>query len=155
MKHFEYAVLLKKEPSGGYVVTCRDLPQLITQGESVADALIEASDAMDEVIAAYIINNLRLPEPSPKQPGEYMVAPPQHTPPAIAIKEIGSFHLGGRQVALVGLPSKEMAFSTTGLPLIVDPNGEVEVEQMYVHFVKLAQPKSKLPLLLWHGGAKI
>ena len=94
MKHFEYAVLLKKEPSGGYVVTCRDLPQLITQGESVADALIEASDAMDEVIAAYIINNLKLPEPSTKQLGEYMVSPPQNNPPKIAIKEIGSFHLG-------------------------------------------------------------
>src|SRR5580765_6153707 len=26
------------------------------------------------------------------------------------------------------------------------------VEQMYVQFVKLAHPKSKLPLLLWHGG---
>jgi hypothetical protein len=70
----------------------------------------------------------------------------------IAIKEIGSFHLGGRQVALTGLPTREMAFSNKGLPLVVDPNGEVEVEQMYVQFVKLAQPKSKLPLLLWHGG---
>jgi predicted RNase H-like HicB family nuclease/pimeloyl-ACP methyl ester carboxylesterase len=152
MKHFEYAVLLKKEPSGGYVVTCRDLPQLITQGESIEDALLQASDAMDEVFAAYVMSNLKLPEPSPKQPGEYMVAPPQDAQPAIAIKEIGSFHLGGRQVALTGLPPKEMAFSTKGLPLSVDPNGEVEVEQMYVQFVKLAQPKSKLPLLLWHGG---
>lgn len=77
---------------------------------------------------------------------------PHDTPPPIAIKEIGSFHLGGRPVTLAGLPTREMAFSTKGLPLIVDPNGEVEVEQMYVHFVKLAQPKSKLPLLLWHGG---
>jgi len=78
--------------------------------------------------------------------------PPQANPPAIAIKEIGSFHLGGRQVTLTGVPPKEMTFSTKGLPLVVGPKGEVEVEQMYVHFVKLAQPKSKLPLLLWHGG---
>lgn len=78
----------------------------------------------------------------------------QDSQPAIAIKEIGSFRLGGRQVTLAGLPIKEMAFSTKGLPLVVDPNGEVEVEQMYVHFVKLAQPKSKLPLLLWHFGQK-
>ena len=34
----------------------------------------------------------------------------------------------------------------------VDPNGEFEVEQMYVQYVKLAQPKGKVPLLLWHGG---
>ena len=84
MKHFEYAVLLKKEPSGGYVVTCRDLPQLITQGESIEDALIEASDAMDEVFAAYVINNLKLPEPSPVQRGEYMVTPPARIEIALA-----------------------------------------------------------------------
>ena len=34
----------------------------------------------------------------------------------------------------------------------VDPNGEFEVEQMYVQYVKLAQPKARVPLLLWHGG---
>jgi len=76
MQRLEYAVLLKEEMSGGYVVTCRDLPQLITQGESIADALLQASDAMDEVFATYMINKFKLPEPSPKEHGEHMVAPP-------------------------------------------------------------------------------
>ncbi len=75
MERFEYPVLLKKEPSGGYIVTCRDLPQLITQGESIEDALLEASDAMDEVFAAYILNHLKHPRPSPKKRGEYIVTP--------------------------------------------------------------------------------
>jgi antitoxin HicB len=79
MEYFQYAVFLKKEPTGGYVVTCRDLPQLITQGESIEDALLEASDAMDEVFAAYMINNVKFPEPSPKKRGEYMVVPPAET----------------------------------------------------------------------------
>ena len=70
----------------------------------------------------------------------------------LEIKEIGSFHLGGREVSLTGLPTREMVFSAESVPLIVEPNGEIEVEQMYVHFTKLAQPKAKLPLLLWHGG---
>jgi len=43
--------------------------------------------------------------------------------------------------------------SSAGAPPIkVDPNGEFEVEQMYVQYVKLAQPKGRVPLLLWHGG---
>jgi antitoxin HicB len=79
MEYFQYAVLLKKDTSGGYVVTCRDLPQLITQGESIENALFEASDAMDEVFAAYMINNVKFPEPSPKKRGEYMVVPPAET----------------------------------------------------------------------------
>jgi pimeloyl-ACP methyl ester carboxylesterase len=68
------------------------------------------------------------------------------------VKEVGSFHVGGHTETLSGLPSKEVVFSPGAPPIKVDPNGEFEVEQMYVQFVKLAQPKSKLPLLLWHGG---
>jgi pimeloyl-ACP methyl ester carboxylesterase len=37
-------------------------------------------------------------------------------------------------------------------PYHYDPNGEFEANQMYVQFVKLAHPKAKYPLLLWHGG---
>ena len=68
------------------------------------------------------------------------------------VKEVGSFHIGGRTETLVGLPVKEAVFSA-GMPAIkIDPNGEFEVEQMYVQYVKLAQPKAKVPILLWHGG---
>src|SRR5438309_1784471 len=68
------------------------------------------------------------------------------------VKEVGSFHIGGHTETLNGLPSKEIVFSPGAPPIKVDPNGEFEVEQMYVQYVKQAQPKSKLPLLLWHGG---
>ena len=68
------------------------------------------------------------------------------------VKEVGSFHIGGHTETLSGLPSKEIVFSPGAPPIKVDPNGEFEVEQMYVQFVKQAAPKSKLPLLLWHGG---
>jgi len=70
----------------------------------------------------------------------------------IEVKEVGSYHVGGREVALSGLPTQEIVFSAGAPPLKVDPNGEFEVEQMYVHYTKLAQPKGKYPLLLWHGG---
>ena len=68
------------------------------------------------------------------------------------VKEVGSFHVGGRTETLSGLPTKEIVFSPGAPPLKVDPNGEFEVEQMYVQYVKLAQPKGRVPLLLWHGG---
>jgi pimeloyl-ACP methyl ester carboxylesterase len=68
------------------------------------------------------------------------------------VKEVGSFHVGGRTEALSGMPTKDVVFSP-GMPAIkVDPNGEFAVEQMYVQYVKLAQPKAKIPILLWHGG---
>src|SRR6201991_620147 len=68
------------------------------------------------------------------------------------VKEVGSFHVGGRTETLSGLPTKEIVFSPGAPPIKVDPNGEFEVEQMYVQYIKLAQPKAKVPILLWHGG---
>jgi antitoxin HicB len=79
MNRFQYAVLLSPADEGGYVVTCRDLPELITQGESVEDAMEQASDAMDEVFATYLTEGLDFPEPSKPRRRERMVAPPPET----------------------------------------------------------------------------
>src|SRR5687768_18376977 len=68
------------------------------------------------------------------------------------VKEVGSFHVGGRSEALSGLPTREVVFSPGAPAIKVDPNGEFEVEQMYVQYVKLAQPRARVPILLWHGG---
>lgn len=68
MNRFEFPVLLTTAGEGGFVVTCRDLPQLITQGEDrgegQADALPQAVDAIDEVFATYMIEGIDFPEPS-------------------------------------------------------------------------------------------
>lgn len=79
MKRFQYPVLLTAAKEGGYVVTCRNLPQLITQGEDEQDALAHASDAMDEVFAAYMIEGIDFPEPSKAKRREHLVAPPAET----------------------------------------------------------------------------
>ncbi|TAM57946.1 MAG: type II toxin-antitoxin system HicB family antitoxin [Rhodanobacter sp.] len=79
MERFEYAVALTPADEGGFVVTCRDLPQLITQGESVPDALAAAADAMDEIFAAYMLAKLDFPHPSKPRHDEHRVAPPAGT----------------------------------------------------------------------------
>ncbi len=71
---------------------------------------------------------------------------------ALDVAEIGSFHIGGEQVTLSGLPLREIVFSPGAPPFTVDPNGDFEVGQMYVQYVKLADPKARYPLLMWHGG---
>lgn len=73
MKQFEYAIVLTPAEEGGFVVTCRDLPELVTQGESIGDALNEACDAMDEVFAHYMRRGKLFPTPSSALEGEYMI----------------------------------------------------------------------------------
>lgn len=79
MKRFQYFVLLSPAEEGGYVVTCRDLPELITQGEDLKDSLDEAADAMDEVFATYMIQGMDFPEPSKPRRREHLVSPPAET----------------------------------------------------------------------------
>jgi antitoxin HicB len=79
MERFQYAVGLKPAKGNGYVVSCRDLPQLVTQGEDLENALTEAADAMDEVFAAYMQGGLPLPAPTKARRGEHVVSPPAET----------------------------------------------------------------------------
>jgi len=79
MNRFQYPVVLTPADEGGYVVTCRDLPELVTQGETVDDALEQAADAMDEVFATYLTEGLDFPQPSKAKRREHMVAPPAET----------------------------------------------------------------------------
>lgn len=70
----------------------------------------------------------------------------------IQLAQMGSFHVGGREVLLTGKPVKEVLFAPGGVPAKVDPNGVYQVEQMYVQFFIPKDPRGSLPLLLWHGG---
>jgi hypothetical protein len=68
------------------------------------------------------------------------------------LKDMGSFHIGGREVVISGKPVKEVTFTPGGVPAKVDPNGVYQVEQMYVQYFIPAKQKGTLPLLMWHGG---
>jgi hypothetical protein len=48
MRQFTYAVKLTSDKeNGGYVVTCRDLPEAVTQGETIEEAITEAADCLE------------------------------------------------------------------------------------------------------------
>lgn len=79
MNRFEFPVLLTPANEGGFVVTCRDLPRLVAQGEDKRDAPAPAADAMDEVFATYMIEGLDLPVPRKPRRREHLVAPPAGT----------------------------------------------------------------------------
>lgn len=67
-QEFAYPVILTPdETDGGFVVTFPDLPEAITQGNTTAEALAEAADALDEAIAGRIRRGDRIPSPSPRE----------------------------------------------------------------------------------------
>jgi antitoxin HicB len=71
--------LTPDEADGGFVVTFRDVPEAITQGNDTADALFQASDALEEAIAGRIRRSDAIPEPSEPEPGQPVVLVPALT----------------------------------------------------------------------------
>jgi antitoxin HicB len=66
MENFIYPAKIKPDKrDGGFVVTFPDLPEAITQGEELRDAIVEAADCLEESIANRIIMELSIPHPSP------------------------------------------------------------------------------------------
>ncbi len=77
---FSFPVTLTTdEVDGGFTVTFRDLPEAITQGENLEDALNEATDCLEEAIANRVIRRLPIPSPSEPDENEYLVTTPLQT----------------------------------------------------------------------------
>ncbi len=50
---YKVPLVLTPQPEGGFTVTCPLVPELVTEGETVKEALANASDALAAVIEAY------------------------------------------------------------------------------------------------------
>ena len=94
MIQFTYPVTLTPDKEdGGFVVTCRDLPEAITQGDTIEECLSEAADCLDEAIAGRVDDKADIPVPSKHEKGEYLVSLPLQTAMKaalyLAMKEAG------------------------------------------------------------------
>ena len=70
----------------------------------------------------------------------------------LVLRDMGSFHVGGREVVISGKPVEEVRRTPGGPPAKIDPNGPQLVEHMYVQYFLPADRHGAYPLLLWHGG---
>jgi antitoxin HicB len=76
-------ILTADEIDGGFVVTFPDVPEAITQGNDVSDALAQAADALEEAITGRVRRGDPIPEPSEARPNQpvVLVRGPQPSPP--------------------------------------------------------------------------
>ena len=68
--------LTPDESDGGFVVTFRDIPEAITQGETVEDALVMAKDALETAMEFYFEDKRCIPTPSKPKRGQHTVELP-------------------------------------------------------------------------------
>ena len=72
----KFPVKLSKEPEGGYTVTFPDIPEAITCGESIEDALYHAKDALESAMDFYLDDKRPVPAPSKPKRGQHTVELP-------------------------------------------------------------------------------
>ena len=72
-----YPVPLTPEKGpGGFVVTFRDIPEAITQGETVEESLAMAAEALESAMDFYFEDKRAVPMPSRAKRGQHVVALP-------------------------------------------------------------------------------
>lgn len=67
-----YSAKLKKD-GAGYLVTFRDLDNAFAEGSSVEEAVFNAREALDGVLASMLEHRLNIPVPTAARKGEYEI----------------------------------------------------------------------------------
>ena len=62
---YSYPIDLHEEPEGGFSVTFPDFEEAFTDGDSIAEAISEAADCLEEALAGRILRRDDIPAPSP------------------------------------------------------------------------------------------
>lgn len=65
---YKLRLVLEEQPEGGYTVTSPALPELVTEGDTIQEAIANASEALKAVIELY--EDLGRPLPEGLQPAE-------------------------------------------------------------------------------------
>ena len=74
---FAYPVVLTAEKKGGgYVVTFPDIPEAITQGDTVEEALAHAAEALESAMDFYFEDRREVPIPSAAKRRQHLVELP-------------------------------------------------------------------------------
>ena len=88
-----YPARLKRQTDGSFLVTYRDLPEALTDGDDRAEAMAEAADCLEEAIAGRINRDDEIPAASTARRGEILVPVPLPTAAkaalAIAMRSAG------------------------------------------------------------------
>ncbi len=76
MHSFVYPIALTHDAEGGFVVTCRDLPEVITQGENRTQALEAAEGALQAAMEMRMQDGVEIPPATRPRRGELPASVP-------------------------------------------------------------------------------
>lgn len=87
MRTYVYPFTFIPSEVGGWTITCRDLPEAISQAEDDENREEVASGCLQAALESRIRYVMKLPTPSKPQAGEILIAPPIETLAKAALYE--------------------------------------------------------------------
>jgi len=133
MRKLEYPCTLEEDgKTGDFVVSFPDIPEALTRGETVAEALTMAEDALSVAMTFYLEEDKEVPLPSRRKAGQYLVSPSALMSLKVALRE--ALKESGKRPADL---ARMMNLDFKGVIRVLDPN----------HATKLATLETALSTL--------
>lgn len=82
---FLFPATLTPDRGGAYTVIFPDLPEAITSGKGLRDALEQASDCLQEALGGRIVRREPVPAPSRPKRGQHMIGVALYLAPKLAL----------------------------------------------------------------------
>lgn len=125
----------KFEPdSGGYVVTFRDIPEAITQGDSLEEARAAALDALVTAMDFYFEDSRPVPQPSKARRDEELI----ELPLSIAAKVLLLNEMAAQQLRPADL-AKSMHVRPQEVTRIMDLHHATKIDTMAQAFAAMGK----------------
>jgi len=122
---YSYPARLERDETGRFVVHFPDIPEALTDGLDVDDALAEASDCLSEALAGRIHRQEKIPTPSPLRRGLYAVEPE----PTIALKAALYEAMAGRGISTTEL-AKMLGINERDAARLTDPKARTPLAKL-------------------------
>jgi antitoxin HicB len=82
-----YPAILAPQKEGGYCVSFPDLPEAITEGDTLDEALFNASEVLTLTLDGRLEEGMEIPVPSAKIRGTKMISPDAKTQAALLLRQ--------------------------------------------------------------------
>jgi antitoxin HicB len=134
VRTFAYPARIEPDEAGRMLVTFPDLPEALTDGGDLAEALIEAADALSVALAGRMLDGTDVPAPSALSRGQHLVAPRATVATKVAI------YLGMRAAGVsAAVLARRLDVDHKEVRRILDPNHSTKMPRLEAALAALGQ----------------
>jgi len=122
---YSYPATPAEQEDGSFLVSFTDIPEALTEGETLDETAAEARDALTAALAGYVHARQDIPAPSSATPGQTLI----HLPPLVAAKLALYESMRHQGVSNVGL-ARRLGIAENAVRRLIDPDHRSHIGQV-------------------------